>query len=63
MNDIVLRWPAIARARESRPVQFTSRPDEAEVVERLRAADLSQLYAEALLGLTNFASLRLRHEP
>lgn len=43
LADSVRSRPAIARARESRPVQFTSRPDEAEVVERLRAADLSQL--------------------
>lgn len=33
--------PAIARAWESRPEQFTSRPDEAAVIERLRALDLS----------------------
>lgn len=33
--------PAIARACESRPAQFTSRPDEAEIVGRFRAADLS----------------------
>ena len=33
--------PAVARAWESRPQQFTARPDEAEVVERLRGLDLS----------------------
>lgn len=33
--------PAIARAWESRPEQFTARPDEAAVIERLRALDLS----------------------
>lgn len=33
--------PAVARAWESRPEQFTSRPDEAAVAERLRALDLS----------------------
>lgn len=33
--------PALARAWESRPAQFTSRPDEPAVVERLRAMDLS----------------------
>jgi glutathione S-transferase len=34
--------PAVARAWESRPQQFTAHPDEAAVVERLRALDLSQ---------------------
>lgn len=33
--------PAVARVWESRPQQFTARPDEAAVVERLRALDLS----------------------
>jgi glutathione S-transferase len=35
--------PALAGAWQSRPARFTSRPDEAEVVERLRAADLSSV--------------------
>lgn len=32
--------PAIVRAGESRPAQFTSRPDEAAIVDRFRAAQL-----------------------
>lgn len=34
--------PALARAWENRPEQFTARPDESAVIERLRALDLSQ---------------------
>jgi glutathione S-transferase len=33
--------PAVARVWQSRPQQFTARPDEAAVIERLRALDLS----------------------
>lgn len=35
--------PALARAWENRPAQFTMRPDEADVIERFRAADLSKV--------------------
>jgi glutathione S-transferase len=34
--------PALVRAWQSRPEQFTARPDEAAVIERLRGLDLSQ---------------------
>jgi glutathione S-transferase len=41
LADSVRSRPAIARALESRPAQFTARPDEPAVVERFRAVDLS----------------------
>ena len=41
LADRLRSRPALARAWESRPAQFTSRPDEPAVVERFRAMDLS----------------------
>lgn len=43
LHDRVSARPRLAGARSMRPAQFTSRPDEATAVERLRAVDLSAL--------------------